>query len=152
MFTGVAVKKAGARRIRVFAGAQDGASAAEFALLVPVYILLVMGGIAYGVYFGAAHSVQQLAADAARTAVAGLNAGERQALVSDYVAANAGAYTLLDAGGVSFSAGANPADPNQFLVTISYDAADLPIWNLSLPLPAPDRIIRHSSTIRNGGS
>ncbi|TIM19494.1 MAG: pilus assembly protein, partial [Mesorhizobium sp.] len=47
---------------------QSGTSAIEFALLAPIFILLLLGMVAYGIYFGASHSVQQIAADAARTA------------------------------------------------------------------------------------
>jgi Flp pilus assembly protein TadG len=141
-----------ARPPETFRTAEAGASAAEFALLVPVFMFLVVGGLAYGLYFGAAHSVQQLAADAARTSIAGTSAAERESLVASYVAANAGTYALIEAARVGFIARPSPADPNQFLVTISYDASSLPIWNLDLPLPTPGRIIRHRSTIRNGGS
>ncbi|RVD33089.1 pilus assembly protein, partial [Mesorhizobium sp. M4A.F.Ca.ET.020.02.1.1] len=50
-----------------------GTTAVEFAMLAPLFILLLLGMVAYGIYFGASHSVQQIAADAARTAIAGLN-------------------------------------------------------------------------------
>ncbi|GLS32839.1 TadE-like protein [Mesorhizobium albiziae] len=55
-------------------------AAIEFALLFPIFILLFLGMIAYGIYFGASHSVQQIAADAARVAIAGLDETERQTL------------------------------------------------------------------------
>jgi Flp pilus assembly protein TadG len=56
----------------------DGASAVEFAIIAPVFILMIVGMLAYGIYFGAANSVQQIAADAARTSIAGLNADRAQ--------------------------------------------------------------------------
>ncbi|RWA68586.1 MAG: pilus assembly protein [Mesorhizobium sp.] len=62
-----------------------GTSAVEFAMLVPIFILLLLGMVAYGIYFGASHSVQQIAADAARKAIAGLDQTERQALVTDFI-------------------------------------------------------------------
>lgn len=129
---------------------ESGASAVEFALILPVFLLLLLGSAAYALYFGAAHSLQQLAADAARASVAGLDLAERQALVTDYVSVNAGSYILLNTGAVSVEAAA--AGPSQFLVTVSFDASGLPIWNLGIPLPGPDRIIRQRSTIRNGGA
>lgn len=52
---------------------QHGTAVIEFAILTPVYLLLLTGMLAYGIYFGAAHALQQLAADAARTAIAGLD-------------------------------------------------------------------------------
>ena len=57
---------------RRFRGDRSATSAIEFAILSPLFIFFVMGMVAYGIYFGAAHSVQQIAADAARTAIAGL--------------------------------------------------------------------------------
>ncbi|WMT92152.1 pilus assembly protein [Pelagibacterium sp. H642] len=130
---------------------RHGASAVEFALIAPVFLLLVFGALAYGIYFGAAHAVQQLAADAARAAVAGLTGTERTALVEAFVANNGGAYVLLDPDRLILAAAPSPVDPDQFLVSLSYDASALPIWNLYPPLPLPDSRIAFSSTIRNGG-
>lgn len=130
---------------------EAGASAVEFALLTPVFLLLVLGALAYGIYFGAAHSVQQLAADAARAAVAGLDSGERAALATRFIDANGGGYVLIDPDRLEIAAAPSPSDPDQFLVRLAYDAAHLPIWNLYPPIPMPDRTIVFSSTVRNGG-
>src|SRR5690606_16393747 len=116
-----------------------------------VFLFLVLGAICYGIYFGAAHSVQQLAADAARAAVAGLDGAERTALVSGFLASNAGSYPLIDPDNLAFSAAPSPDDPDQFLVSLSYDASALPIWNIYPPVPLPDPVIAFTSTIRNGG-
>ncbi len=130
---------------------QAGASAVEFALVTPVFLLLVLGALAYGIYFGAAHSVQQLAADAARVAVAGLDDNERGALVEDFITRNAGTYVLIDPDRLTFAAAPSPADASQYLVEIAYDASALPIWNIYPPLPLPGQTIRYVSTIRKGG-
>jgi Flp pilus assembly protein TadG len=50
---------------RSFSRNRQAAVAVEFAILSPIYIFLLVGMVAYGIYFGAAHSVQQIAADAA---------------------------------------------------------------------------------------
>jgi Flp pilus assembly protein TadG len=128
-----------------------GAAAIEFAILTPVYLLLMTGMLAYGIYFGAAHSVQQLAADAARTAIAGLHTNERNSLVQDYLDNNASAYMLIDPSRLSFSIGDSPSDPNQYRVELTYDASQLPIWNLYPPLPLPSKTITYGATIRRGG-
>lgn len=130
---------------------QGGASAVEFALLMPIYLLLVLGVLAYGIYFGAAHAVQQLAADAARVAVAGLDDAERADLVHAYAKANLKGYGLLDPERLEIVPEPSPFDQDQFLVTVSYDASALPIWNLYPPLPLPSPTIAYRSTIRNGG-
>lgn len=126
-------------------------SAVEFAILTPVFLLLVTGMLAYGIYFGAAHSLQQLAADAARTAIAGLNETERNSLVRNFLDDNAENYVLIERSRLTFAIGDNIADPNQYQVTLTYDASDLPIWNLYVPLPLPSQEIAYSSTIRRGG-
>jgi Flp pilus assembly protein TadG len=129
----------------------SGTSAVEFAILTPVFLLLLTGMLAYGIYFGAAHSLQQLAADAARTAIAGLNETERNSLVRTFLDGNAGDYMLIERNRLSFTIGDKPGDPSQYRVTLRYDASQLPIWNLYPPLPLPSAEIAYSSTIRRGG-
>lgn len=137
------------RGLRHLARNQDGASAVEFAIIAPVFILMIVGVLAYGIYFGAANSVQQIAADAARTSIAGLSATERNTLVAAFIENNAGGYVFIDPEEVDFSIGDDAADPNQYKVTVTYDASQLPIW--ALPVPMPGRIISYTSTIRLGG-
>jgi Flp pilus assembly protein TadG len=134
-----------------FAAARAGTSAVEFALLSPLYFLLMFGMAAYGIYFGASHSVQQLAADAARVAVAGLSATERQSLASDFVARNASTYAFVDGARIGVTVADNPTDTSQFVIALTYDARGLPIWNLFHGLPLPDMTIARRSTIRIGG-
>ncbi len=132
-------------------GEHAGTSAVEFALLAPIFILLMTGMTAYGIYFGASHSVQQIAADAARTALAGLDQGERQRLVTGFIDLNAAGYPFIDRARLSVEARDSAADSRQFVVAVRYDARDLPIWNLFEGLPLPDMTIARRSTIRIGG-
>jgi Flp pilus assembly protein TadG len=130
---------------------RSGTAAIEFAILTPVYLLMLTGMLAYGLYFGAAHALQQLAADAARTAIAGRDETERNLLVADFLSRNAGAYMLIDPALLVHSIGDSPTDPNQYEVRLSYDAGHLPIWNLYPPLPLPGDTIVYGATIRRGG-
>jgi Flp pilus assembly protein TadG len=57
-------------RLRRFDRAQSGASA-EFALIMPVFLAMLFGIVVFGAYLGVVHDVQQLAAEAARSSVAG---------------------------------------------------------------------------------
>jgi len=129
-----------------------GAAALEFAILTPVFLLLTTGMIAYAIYFGAAHSVQQLAADAARTSIAGLTATERNSLVTTFISNNAGGYVLIDPQHLSSTVASSANDPTEYSVTLTYDASSLPIWNLYVPLPLPSHTITYSSVIRLGGT
>ena len=126
-------------------------SAVEFAMLAPIFIMLLLGMVAYGIYFGASHSVQQIAADAARTAIAGLNQTERQALVSNFIAHNISGYAFVDADKLTVDAKDSTVDGSQFIVSVSYDARNLPVWNLFPKLPLPGTTIQRQSTIRVGG-
>jgi Flp pilus assembly protein TadG len=116
-----------------------GASAIEFALVAPVFLLLLFGMIAYGIYLGAAHSVQQLAADAARISIAGLDRAERVELASNYISANSNGYMFLRADDIKVRVADSAVDPNQFEVAIDYYAHALPIWSLYHRSPCPRR-------------
>lgn len=127
------------------------ASAVEFALLSPLFILLLMGMAAYGIYFGASHSVQQIAADAARSAVAGLTQSERQSIVTGFVAQNAEGYPFMKLTRLSVDAHDTTANGDRFVVTVRFDASDLPIWYLFGPIAMPEMTIQRQSTVRVGG-
>ena len=53
--------------LRDFARNQRGASAVEFAIVAPLFIVVLFTMIGYGIYFSAALSVEQIAADAGVT-------------------------------------------------------------------------------------
>lgn len=135
-----------------FNACKKGAAAVEFAILAPVFILLLMGMVAFGIYLGAANAVQQLAADASRTAIAGLTGAERQTLARGFITRNTGQYYFINPARMTVVVNDSPVDNNQFTVVIRYDARDLPIWNLFQGLPLPDTEIKRSSTIRIGGA
>lgn len=129
---------------------RSGSSAVEFAIIAPVFILVLLTMIAYGIYLTAAYAVQQVAADAARTAVAGLNTSERETLARNFVTKSALDYAFLDKKRMNVSVGSDPGNANQFTVTVEYDARDLPIWNL-YTYALPEKTIKRFSTIRIGG-
>jgi Flp pilus assembly protein TadG len=136
--------------VRRFLSSRKGAAAVEFAIIAPVFLLVIISLLAYGIYLSAAHSVQQLTADAARTAVAGLSSQERLQLVTDFIDQSTLNHPLLQKSKLHVTVTTDPANSNQFTVTTEYDAADLPIWNL-YSFPLPDHIIRRFATIRMGG-
>ena len=68
--------------------AQAGSAAIEFALVAPVFLAMLLGILVYGLYFGLSHSVEQLAAQAARVSVAGLDDQERETLAEAYLTDN----------------------------------------------------------------
>lgn len=129
----------------------SGASAVEFAVVFPLFLVITLAILAYGIYFGAAHSVQQLAANAARSSIPGLNEAERTQLTKNYVSANAGSYPLLIGSKVSVTTAPGSATPDDMVVTVKYDSSSLPIWGFKNFFPLPSPIIERVAVIRRGG-
>lgn len=130
---------------------RSGATAVEFALLAPIYLLLLLGMVAYGIYFGASHSVQQLAADAARASIAGLDPADRAAIATRFIDRNAQGYVFIDPARLSVQVADSVTDDTQFDVELTFDASGLPIWSLMHGIALPERAIARRSTIRIGG-
>ena len=133
---------------RVMRG-RGGVAAVEFALVAPVFLLLLFGLIAYGIFFGAVHSVQQLAANSARAAMGGFDLSERELLVREQVSATVAADNLLQEPYLTVLV--EDEDAAFVRVTVTYDARQLPIWNLYQGLPLPEQTITRSAVIRTGG-
>lgn len=131
---------------------ESGSAAAEFAIIAPVFLFMIAGMIAYGIYFGAAHSVQQAAAEAARASVAGLDDEERQELAFMAIEASVTGHGFLQPENIRVAVNTDPDQADLYLVTVTYDASHLPIWEFGLPLPLPEPTIRRTSAIRVGGS
>lgn len=137
--------------VRAWCRNTTGTAVIEFAILTPVFLLMLTGMLAYGIYFGATHALQQLAADAARISISGLDETERNALVETYLSRHASDYILIDGTRLRHTIGDHPTDPSQYRVALRYDASELPIWNLYPPLPLPAKEIALAVTIRRGG-
>ena len=130
---------------------QSGVAAIEFAIVAPIFFLMVFGLLAYAIYFGMVHSVQQLAADAARASVAGITAGERASLAKSNVLSSVANYPLLDPKKLTVDANPSGLDPNLFSVDLHYDASTNTIFDLEGLVPMPPKIIERQAVVRRGG-
>ena len=128
-----------------------GASAVEFAVVCPVFLMILLGILTFGMYFGAAHSVAQLAADAARASVAGLSDAERSKIARELVSTSASEYVLINSKRIEVEAAPLPSDPTEFRVAVRYDAKDLPIWAFAPFVPLPSQTIERTATVKRGG-
>jgi Flp pilus assembly protein TadG len=128
-----------------------GVAAVEFALVAPVFLVLLLGILYYGIYFGAVSSVQELTADAARASVAGMNETERQNIVSIYVKDSSADYLLLRNSTIDVEAAAFPGDPTRYTVTLSTDASALPLQSGLNLFPLPSKTITRTAVVRIGG-
>ena len=128
-----------------------GAAALEFAILAPVCLL----------FDGRHAGLRRLFRRRPFAAATGrrcrphlsrrLDPAERQNLVAGFLDRNADDYVLIGRAGLSYEIGPKPNDPDEYRVTLHYNAAKLPIWNLYPPLPLPSPIITYVSVVRLGG-
>lgn len=128
----------------------QGAAALEFAIVAPLFFLTIFTMIGYGIYLSASHAIQQIAADAARTAVAGLSANERKSLASTFIQSATLDYAFINKNKLTIDVEDDVHNLNQFTVTLVYDSSDLPIWKL-FSFALPDEKIKRYATIRLGG-
>jgi Flp pilus assembly protein TadG len=136
---------------RRFLSNAKGVAAVEFALVAPVFLVMLLGILYYGIYFGAVSSVQELTADAARASVAGINQAERQTIVANYVKDSSADYLLLRDSTIAVEAAAFPGDPTRYTVTLSTDATDLPLQTGLSLFPLPSKTIKRTAVVRIGG-
>lgn len=137
--------------VRRFSFARGGASAVEFALVAPVFILVLVGIAVYGMYFGAALSVSQVAAEAARASVAGISPQERATLATSRALAVAQGSAFIQTDKLTVIAAPTPGDPSLFRVAVTYDASSLPIYAFAGLLPLPATTIQRTSVVARGG-
>lgn len=131
---------------------RTGNAAVEFALVAPLLLAMLLGTLGFGLYFGVAHSVQQLASEAARASVAGVSASERLSLALASVNAGVGTYALLRPQALTIQAGFAPSDPDLFTITLTYDGSSLGLNAFSGLLAMPGNVVVRSATIRRGGA
>ncbi|TMJ40082.1 MAG: pilus assembly protein [Alphaproteobacteria bacterium] len=129
----------------------SGVAAIEFAVLAPVFVLILIGIAAYGIYFSAISSLQELTADAARASVAGVSATERETIVTTYVAQSSPQYQLLQGHPITVTTAPFPGDPTRYSVTLRTDISDLPLQMSSGIIPMPSAVIQRTAVVRIGG-
>lgn len=134
-----------------FLAARDGAIAVEFAMIAPVFLMIVFGIIMYGSYLAVVHGVQQLAAEAARSSIAGLSESERSSLANAYVTGNVNSYPLIDPTKLTVNAATSGSDANVFIVSVNYDASSMFIYSLPTFVPLPPTTVLRTAAIPRGG-
>lgn len=132
---------------RRFAG-EDGSVAVEFAIVGPMLILVLTGIFTYGGYFLTAHTIQQIANDAARAAIAGLDDDERQQIARTSVAQDVASQSYMR-GDVRDVVVTRTGE--MMTVSVNYDAREDVYWAFAALLPVPSPVIARTATIRLGG-
>lgn len=124
----------------------EGGAAVEFALVGPILVLLLMAMTVYGGWFWLAHGVQATASEAARAAIGGLDAAERETLARAAVADPAGGG--LDAARTTVRV---VSDAQAIRVEVRYDTTGHPVMALTGLVPSPPRVIEKAAVVRVGG-
>jgi len=129
---------------------EPGTAAVEMALMFPIFLCVASGILAFGIDFGAVHSTQQIAADAARILIAAIDPAERTSLPTTDLQQNANKYPLIRPEHVSIPA--STTNHAEVVASVVYDASVLPIRGLGALVPLPSKMIARTSVIRQGGS
>ncbi|WP_425410843.1 TadE/TadG family type IV pilus assembly protein [Hyphococcus sp.] len=129
----------------------SGSAAVEFAIIAPVFLLMALGMLGFGIYLGALHSVRQLTSDIARASISGVSEEERRMIATNFVANNIDNYAFVNAENLTVALSDNKEAANQSLVEVTYDASDLPVWGLAGFVPMPGKTIVVAAAITNGG-
>ena len=142
------VPKNGRRLSSGLARDTSGAAAVEFAFVGPLIVVMLLGVMSYGGYFWLAHSVQQLANDGARAAVAGLSATERQQLAQSTISGEIANYAFLTSTGLVTTVNTTTTS---MTVSLAYNASQTPFFALGSLVPMPSSTITRTATIKLAG-
>lgn len=125
-----------------------GSVAIEMAIISPFLMAMLLGIVSYGGYFWLAHNIQELASDAARAALPGLTAAERQTLAQTQLNSDITSYGVLDKNAVTTTYN---GDATGYTVSVSYNAAGSAFWAAAGFIPMPSTNIVRAASIKLGG-
>ncbi len=138
-------------KARLFAAAEAGVSAIEFALISGIFFALVFGIIIYGDYFATGLLITNIAQESARASLAGLDDSERESLALARANALVSSFSgLIKAGSVEITA-APSATAGVFEVKVTYDNDFLGLATLSSFVPLPPTTQTADFRVSNGG-
>jgi Flp pilus assembly protein TadG len=123
---------------------RGGAVLIETALILPLLVMFLFGIVSWGIWFMAAHGIQEAANEGARAAIAGIDAGERDQLARAAVASSAGTATLINPQLLTTTLSLNGS---YLTVRLSYDATRMPLFRMSM-VPLPGNAISRSATVK----
>jgi len=125
---------------------KNGATVVEFAFVLPIILAILAGILSYGQWFYFAHAMQQVANDAARASIPGLNTTERASLAQNAVNQGIAGIAGLTASAARLSI---RDDGTQVKVTMTYDASASPMLRNTL-VPLPSSTINRSAVVQLG--
>ncbi len=116
-------------------------------MVAPFLLLMMLAMVVYGGWFWMAHSVQSLASEGARAAIAGLDPAERETLARGFINTQVGDLGLqAERASIQID-----STTGVIRVNVAYDLSDHPLMALSALVPSPPRVIRRTAVVRLGG-
>lgn len=139
------------RRIRPSLAKNDeGLAALEFALIAPIFIVLVFGIVVYSLYVLSNFAITQAAAEGARASVAGASDDQRKTYATTAAQAVLNAYApLLNSKNTTITP--SSAGTGFYKVTVTVDRSTFGLSGLTSLLPLPSSMATASATVSNGG-
>lgn len=129
--------------------ADRGVAAVEFAMVAPLFLLMLLGIIVYGLFFVTQIAIVVAASEGARASVAGLTDTERASLARQAAQTVLIGYApLLTATRASVVAQAATGNATQFQVTVSYPFSAGVAGGL---VPLPSSQPSATSSVADGG-
>lgn len=125
-----------------------GVAAVEFALVFPLTVMLFVGIACFSVVLGMYAALQQIAAESARAALAGLSPAEQKQIATQYVSNVIESYGFLNPSSLSV---ATNSTSSTFEVTLTYNAANQFFASFGGYLPTAPLQITRSATIQLSG-
>jgi Flp pilus assembly protein TadG len=131
---------------------ERGVAAIEFALVMPLLLIMLLGIMVYGVYFFTWIFVTQAASEGARASLAGLSTAERVQLATARVSSMLAACApVINSQNATVVAKQDPVNPGLFDVQITYDFSQFAFGALGTILPVPSPTPTVMVTVSNGG-
>lgn len=119
-----------------FGADASGTSAIEFAIVAPLFFMLVFGIIIYGYYFATMSAVHHVAYEAARATISGFTDAERSALAQARASTAVSFYGgFLDSGAITMDSASTST--GTYAVTVRYQFNALGLIGASSLLPVP---------------
>lgn len=109
---------------------EEGSVAVEFAILVPILLLITFGIIYFGYLFGVSHSLQLVAAEATRASVRGVTTAERLQFAEDALEDAVANNPFLSANRLAAAFSQTTVPFAGMVVTVTYDLNGTLVSNL----------------------
>jgi len=108
-------------RVQRYRCEDDGATAVEFALVLPLLLSILFGIISFGQYFAIANSLQQFAAEAARYSVSEPFLADREGRATSFLTSPGGRFSFLNASHISADIDMIEGTMPAIQITLTYD-------------------------------